>query len=199
MTTPNVVLFGPDILDRMVRAVQAVRDRLLRATAALEREGVPYAVIGGHAVAAWVSRMDPGGVRNTPDVDLLVRRCDLDAVSAALMKSGFVRQDTAEIVAFLDGPNVKARDAVHLFFVGEKVRPDDLLPAPDLTESQGDERFRVINLEALVRMKLVLFRLKDRVHLRDLIDIGLIDASWVHRFSGELATRLQQIVDAPNG
>ena len=40
---------------RMVEAVQAVRERSLRATAALERAGIPYAMAGGNAVAAWVS------------------------------------------------------------------------------------------------------------------------------------------------
>jgi hypothetical protein len=33
-----------NILDRMVLAVERVRDRLARATAALEAAGVPYAV-----------------------------------------------------------------------------------------------------------------------------------------------------------
>ena len=42
-----------NILERMARAVEKVRDRLQRATAALESAGVPYAVIGGNAVAAW--------------------------------------------------------------------------------------------------------------------------------------------------
>lgn len=32
-------------------------------------------------------------------------------------------------------------------------------------------------LEALVRMKLTYFRDKDRVHLRDMLRVGLIDAS----------------------
>jgi hypothetical protein len=40
-------------LDRMVRAVEKVRERLLRATSALERAGIAYAVAGGNAVAAW--------------------------------------------------------------------------------------------------------------------------------------------------
>ena len=54
---------------RMIEAVQAVRDRALRATAALERAGIPYAVAGGNAVAAWVPRVDRAAVRNTQDVD----------------------------------------------------------------------------------------------------------------------------------
>jgi hypothetical protein len=65
-----------EILDRMERAVAKVRERLLRSTAALNQAGVPYAVAGGHAVASWVATVDEGAVRNTRDVDLLVRRED---------------------------------------------------------------------------------------------------------------------------
>ena len=43
------------LLDRMVLAVEKVRERLSRAAAALEKAGVPYAVIGGNAVAALVA------------------------------------------------------------------------------------------------------------------------------------------------
>ena len=58
----------PITLDRMVRAVEKVRLRLLRAVKALEADAVLYAVIGGNAVAAWVSRIDEAAVRNTQDV-----------------------------------------------------------------------------------------------------------------------------------
>src|SRR3954471_21250040 len=98
----------------MVRAVEKVRERLARATAALEAAGVPYAVIGGNAVATWVARVDKAAVRNTQDVDLLLRRQDLDAAAAALAPAGFVRRHVAGIDLFLDGPNAKARDALHV-------------------------------------------------------------------------------------
>src|SRR5437868_8286562 len=131
---------GESLLDRMVRAVEKVRDRLLRATAALDRAGVPYAVVGGNAVAALVSRVDEAAVRNTQDVDLLLRRSDLDAATAALAPAGFVRRHVASIDLFLDGPEAKARDAVHVVFAGEKVRAEYILPAPDTSESQQDRK-----------------------------------------------------------
>jgi hypothetical protein len=37
------------------------------------------------------------------------------------------------------------------------------------------------------------------VHLRDLIGVGLIDATWPQRFLSELAARLQQLLDNPEG
>ena len=54
------------------------------ATSALEKATVPYAVIGGNAVASWVSAVDEAAVRNTQDVDLLLRRTDLEVATAAL-------------------------------------------------------------------------------------------------------------------
>ncbi len=183
----------------MIRAVEKVRERLQRAAAALEKAGVPYAVAGGNAVAAWVSRVDEAAVRNTQDVDILLRRADLKAAIAALSEVGFVHRHVARVDVFLDGPQAKVRDAVHLLFAGEKVRPDYPAPAPDVAESEATETFRLLALEALVRMKLTSFRDKDRTHLRDLIEVGLVDASWCTRQPAELAARLRQLLDNPEG
>lgn len=185
--------------ERMIRAVEKVKERLDRAATALVKAGIPYAVVGGNAVAAWVSQVDEAAVRNTQDVDLLLRRSDLDAATSALAQSGFVRRHVAGIDLFLDGPKAKARDAVHVVFAGEKVRPEYVLPAPDVTESQALATFQVLNLDALVRMKLTSFRDKDRTHVRDLIDVGLVDASWCARLAPDLAQRLQQLLDTPHG
>jgi hypothetical protein len=190
--SPNMTL-----LDRMVLAVERVRDRLLRASRALEAAGVPYAVVGGNAVAAWVALRDASAVRNTQDVDILLRRADLEAAAEALAKAGFVRRDVAGIEIFLDGPDAKARDAVHVVLAGEKVRPEYAAAAPDVSESEKPGGFRVLTLEALVRMKLTSFRDKDRVHLRDMLEVGLIDRSWTSRFGPELGARLQQLIDTP--
>jgi hypothetical protein len=77
------------VLDRMERAVAKVRERLLRAAAALSQAGIPFAVCGGNAVASWVATIDEGAVRNTRDVDLLVQRSDLASISTALEQAGF--------------------------------------------------------------------------------------------------------------
>lgn len=186
-------------LDRMVSAVEKVRERLLRATAALEKAGVDYAVAGGNAVAAWVARVDEAAVRNTQDVDILIRRADLDAVAAALEEAGFVYRHVGGLDVFLDGPQAKARDGVRIVFAGEKVRAHEFLPNPEVTEFVMADRFRLLTLEALVRIKLTAFRDKDRTHLRDLLEVGLIDAPWVDRFPPELAARLQMLINTPEG
>src|SRR5258708_25995066 len=82
--------YGEVSWERMIRAVEKVRERLRRAVAALEAAGIPYAVAGGNAVAAWVSRVDEAAVRNTQDVDILLRRSDLPAATEALNKAGFI-------------------------------------------------------------------------------------------------------------
>ncbi|MBI5386298.1 MAG: hypothetical protein HZA90_16635 [Verrucomicrobia bacterium] len=183
----------------MVRAVEKVRERLSRAAAALDRAGVAYAVAGGNAVAAWVSRVDEAAVRNTQDVDILLRRSDLPAAVTAMAQAGFIYRHVAGVEMFLDGPKARARDAVHVVFAAEKVRPEYVAPAPDVTEAEKTELFRLLSLDALVRMKLTSFRDKDRMHLRDLIDVGLVNASWGQRLPPALGARLQSLLESPEG
>jgi hypothetical protein len=191
-------VLGEVSLERMVRAVEKVRIRLLRAATALEQAKVPYAVVGGNAVAAWVARMDETAVRNTQDVDILLRRGDLEIAKNALVAAGFVYLHVKGVDMFLDGPEAKARDAVHVVFSGEKVRPEYLLPVPDVTDAEQTPEFRLLNLEPLVRMKLTSFRRKDQVHVLDLAAVGLVDESWVMRVPPELKERLQELLDSPD-
>jgi hypothetical protein len=195
----NVVSCGEDVLERMVRAVEKVRERLLRATAALEAAGVPYAVIGGNAVAAWVSKVDPGAARNTVDVDVMVRRADFEAVTRALSAAGFEHYELMDVHMFLDGPQGRPRDAVHLLFAGEKVRAEYTEAAPDLSATEPHESFRIIGLESLVRMKLTAFRRKDQVHLLDMIEVGLLDETWLDRLPRQLSDRLRELIESPDG
>jgi hypothetical protein len=84
-------------------------------------------------------------------------------------------------------------------FAGEKVRPEYILPAPEVTESERAPHFQLLTVEALIRMKLTSFRRKDQVHLQDMLEVGLIDASWLQRLPPALAARLQELVDRPDG
>lgn len=130
----------------MALGVERVRDRLLRASAALEAAGIAYAIVGGNAVAAWVATIDVAAVRNTQDVDVLLRRSDLALAVTALAGAGFVHRHAAGIEMFLDGPDAKARDALYIIFAGDKVRPEYEAPAPDVSESVkvGDSPFHVV-------------------------------------------------------
>jgi hypothetical protein len=88
---------------------------------------------------------------------------------------------------------------VHLRFSGEKVRSDHSLPAPETQTLEDPAGFRVMVLKSLVEMKLLSHRLKDWVHLQDMVGVGLIDASWLPKLPPELAERLKQILDNPDG
>lgn len=185
--------------ERALMAAEKVKERLIRATRALDAAGVPYAVAGGNAVAEWVGRVDEDAVRTTRDVDLLVRRDDFAATRAALEGAGFVYHQVLNVDAFIDGPQGKPSGGVHLLFAGERLRQGDAYPLPDLDESERAAGFQVASLEALVRMKLIAFRDKDRTHLRDMIGVALIDATWPARLPPPLGERLQQLLDDPNG
>lgn len=160
---------------------------------------ISHAIIGDHAVAAWVATIDESAVRNTQDVDILIRRADFDSTRRALESAGFIYRKVAAIDMFLDGPAARPRDAVHVVFAQELVRPAEPLPNPDVSESTDLGPFRVINLDALIRIKLTAFRDKDRTHLRDLIGVGLITGSTVATLPAALAARLQSLLDTPDG
>jgi hypothetical protein len=54
-----------------------------------------------------------------------------------------------------------------------------------------------LKLDALVQMKLNVFRDKDRMHLRDMLDVELIDEQWPNQLPTELGHRLQELIDNP--
>jgi hypothetical protein len=192
-------LTGDALWQRMEGAVERVRQRMERTARSLEEAGIPYAIIGGNAVRAWVAQADEAAVRTTRDVDILLRRLDFPRAIAVMERAGFVYRHVKGIDMFLEGPKAKARDAVHVLFAGEKVRPEDPLPAPDVTESDDIPEHRILRLEPLVRMKLTAFRDKDRMHLRDMIDVELVDESWSSRLPPELSARLKELLDRPDG
>ena len=187
----------------MSDAVDKVRRRLLHASACLREAEVPYAVIGGNAVAAWVSRADEAAVRNTRDVDILLRREDLARAIAAMEQAGFRHRRVASLGSggtmdvFLEGADGKVRDAVHVVFAGEPIRPDTPPGGEDVNDSEDAGDFQLISLAALVRMKLAAWRDKDRMHLRDLQAVGLLDKATLGGLSPLLNERLDFILANP--
>lgn len=175
-------------------AVERVERRLRQVTAAFDGAGIPYAVIGGNAVAAWVGRVDPSATRATKDVDLLVERGDLDRITQAMTELGFVREDLRSLVVFTDPEEPSRRAGVHLVWAGEKVRPSYAEAAPVVDQIVRDPAgFAVLDLSSLVRMKLTSFRDIDRVHIADLIKVGLIDQAIISAVPQTLRARLQQV------
>ncbi|MDA1053540.1 MAG: nucleotidyltransferase family protein [Planctomycetota bacterium] len=190
---------GPYVFDRMFGAMEKVRERLEHACGALAAAGVPYAVIGGNAVAAWVATRDEGAMRNTQDVDILLHPEDADRASEALAAAGFQREKVMNVTLFLDGPDGKPSQGVHVIWAGQKVKEQYFNSAPNPEQSRDILGRQIIDLVDLVRMTLSSHQLKDRVHVRDLIGVGLIDASWPSKFEPPLNERLQALLDDPDG
>ena len=193
----RIHITGDELWKRMNRAVERVQERLEKTAATLEAAQIPYAIIGGNAVRAWVAQADEAAVRTTRDVDILLKREDLPLAIIAMEKVGFVYRVGKGIPMFMDGPESKARDAVHVLFANERVRPNDILPTPDINDIETMQNIRTLKLESLVQMKLNVFRDKDRMHLRDLLDVELIDATWLDRLLPELQIRLKELIDNP--
>lgn len=190
---------GEALWERIESAVEKVKDRMRRVTTALNEAEIPYAIIGGNAVQHWVSQVDESAVRNTQDVDIILNETDLERAIAALEPSGFIFRRSAGVSMFLDGPNAKARDAVHVIFAGKKVREEYPEPVPDIDQYSLMGSARTLPIEKLITMKLTSFRDKDRVHVRDMISIGIIDENWLDRFSPVLRERLQTLLNDPDG
>jgi hypothetical protein len=188
---------GDALWARIERAGEKIRERMRRVCDALNAAQLPYAVIGGTAVQHWVAQVDESVVRNTRDVDIILNRGDLPNAITALEAAGFIYRHAAGVTMFLDGPDAKARDAVHVVFAGEKVREDYPEAVPEIDKYELMQNARTLPFDALIRMKLTSFRRKDQVHLLDMISIGLIDATWLVRLTPELGARLKELLDNP--
>ncbi len=188
---------GDELYARMERAVEKVTQRLRKTVEVIEGAEIPYAVIGGHAVRAWVAQVDEAAVRNTRDVDILIRPADLPALIEAMTSAGFHHRQTAGLDMFVEEPNASARDGVHVLLCGKIERSGE--PNPDVEPNTRTDNFRTVELPTLVRMKLNAFRDKDRVHLRDMISLGMIDESWPSKYPEKLKQRLQELLDDPDG
>jgi hypothetical protein len=177
-----------------VLAMERVQRRLHKVTAALDAAGIRYAVIGGNAVAVWVAKADPAATRTTKDVDLLVDRGDLEAICGVMAGIGFQKEDLRRLVMFIDPDEPSRRSGVHLVWAGQKVRPSYTCPAPALDEIvRAPGGFWVLDLPALVRMKLTSNRDTDRVHIADLLRVGMIDEGVRGSLPPELTHRLADV------
>lgn len=189
-----MVIHGTPLRDSIM-ASERVEQRVARAAGALDAGGIPYAVIGGNAVRVWVATRDRGAVRATKDVDLLVRAEDADRIRVALESIGFRQEIVRSLTLFVDPTEQDRRTGVHLVWAGERARPSHPHPAPGLDERvrAADENYWVATVGALAKLKLTSFRLKDQLHLLDLLEVGLIDASVRSTLPADLLERLREV------
>jgi hypothetical protein len=176
------------------RHVEQLRDTVQRLARALTRAGVEYRVVGGLAVFFHVHDRDPGAARSTRDVDVAVDRARLQAVIDAVRPLGLVYRHVAGVDMLVDARDPKARSAVHLLFVGEKVRPEYLEPVPEFSPgTPTTEGVLLAPVSDLLRMKLTSYRLKDRVHVQDMDAVGLITPDVEAALPEALRARLREV------
>ena len=157
---------------------------------------VPHELIGGLAVLVHVEEADPAHSMLTRDVDLLVRREDLERIKDAAHHEGFRFRHTAGVDMLLYGDTVSARNAVHLLFSGEKVKPSQETVNPPIAPEKKSilgQEVMVISLGDLVCMKLSSYRLKDQVHVQVMDAAGLITPFVEQQLTPELLRRLRHV------
>ncbi len=198
-TRAGVVSVSPDLLRRVAVSMEKVHERMLRTAAALEGAGVPFAVIGGNAVAIWVESVDAGAGRSTKDVDIVLRRENLDQAIAAMAAAGFDFAEVNGVSMFLEREDPMPSRGVHILFVGQKVRPDNRHPVPDFVNiKRSSDGVPAIGLYELLVLKLQSFRRRDQVHVEDLLHVGLIDDELMDRLPPDLRERLDSIRANPD-
>jgi hypothetical protein len=186
VTVPTVAAYD--------RYVEQLFDTIRRLARALDQARIEYRVIGGLAVFFHVSDRDPVAARFTRDVDVAVDRSQLPAIIEAVQPFGFAFRHAAGVDMLVDAREPKARSAVHLLFVREKVRPDYLEPVPGFSPPvKTTEGILLAPVADLVRMKLTSYRLKDRVHVQDLDAVGLITPEVEAQLSEPLRERLREV------
>jgi hypothetical protein len=174
-------------------AVEQIIDVAARFTGLLEKAGIPCRVVGGLASYLHVHQVDPLLARLTRDVDVAIDRARLEAVRAAVEPYGFLYRHAAGVDMFLLAENPDARSGVHLIFVGEKFRSEDLESIPSSPPVRAQRGILIAPVADLVRMKLTSFRLKDKVHIQDLDGVGLITPEIEQNLSETLRQRLAEV------
>lgn len=162
----------------------------------LAAEGIKHELVGGLAVLVHVEEIDPAQSVLTRDVDLMIKRSDVERVKRIAAQHGFRFRHAARLDMLLIGPSERASNAVHLVFSGEKVALSQAVPNPPIRPEKktihGQQVF-VISVPDLVKMKLSSYRDKDRVHIRSMDAVGLITPAVERGLSGELQSRLRHV------
>jgi hypothetical protein len=172
---------------------------LHRITGLLDDGGIAHEVVGGLAVLIHVEEADPAQSMLTRDVDLMIRRADLESVKQIAARGDFRFRHVAGIDMLLYGESDSARNAIHLLFSEEKVRPNQASPNPAIEPQRKTFLGRtvaVVPIVDLLRMKLSSYRLKDQVHVQVMDASGLITPEVVASLPPDLQERLKLVRQA---
>lgn len=146
-----------------------VHRTLRRLAGRLDREQIPYALIGGMALAQH------GFVRMTQDVDILLTAEGLEAFRARCVGRGYVLAFPGAQKTFRDTETgVRIEVITTGEYPGNGLPKPVAFPAPDAVAEER-EGIRVANLETLIELKLASgltapHRLRDLADVQDLIE-----------------------------
>ena len=145
--------------------------------------GLEYWIAGGLAVYLYVEEVEPDAGRLTKDIDIVVRRADLEKIAKAAAAFGLQHCHVAGVDMLVRPDQPSGRRAVHLY-------PE---ATPELGPYRRIRELRLIPLADLIHMKLTSFRAKDEAHLNDLDEAGLITPEVEAGLSPSLAERLARV------
>jgi hypothetical protein len=94
---------------------------------------------------------------------------------------------------FVETDPPRARSAVHLVFLNEKVTQDDIESVPSSEPVRTQEGVPIAPAVDLVHMKLTSYRLKGQVHIQDLDHAGLITREIEQTLSTPLLARILEV------
>jgi hypothetical protein len=167
-----------------------VDDPLGRLAEILEEVGIEYALIGGHAVNAWV---EP---RFTADIDVTIEAAvaPIERLAAALQREGFTLagEHGADPVAGPDFLRFVSDDGrVVLEFQAAKTELQDAVIRWATSDSRG---LRVATPEDRIVLKLIANRTKDQIDLLGLCALPELDWAYVERWASEWRAQVLRVV-----
>lgn len=158
------------------RAMYSLTDDLTRITSVLTEARIDFQLVGGVAILAHILDRDRSRSFVTRDIDLLVRRDDLDRLVAAAEAAGYQARKIVDGFMLLRQGQSPA-EAVHIIFAGERSKSTQPATHPEVRPVWMrffETSLPVAQLADLVQMKLNSFRAKDLLHLETLDEAGLI-------------------------
>lgn len=139
-----------------------VPETFRRLRAALEREGIPYVVIGAQAMAAHGFR------RATEDVNLCIRPADLARFRERLVGTLYQTVEQRSRRFYDPATQVTFDLLVSGELAGHRAK-NHAIRFPDPSEVEKVQGIHTVSLQRLIELKLVTWRLKDMADVVELI------------------------------
>ena len=174
-----------------------VFETMRRLAQRLETEGIPYAVIGGMALAAH------GYVRMTLDIDILITPDGLALFREKLLGHGYVLDFPGAEKSFRDTEtNVKIEVITAGEFPGDGLPKPVAFPDPE-DQTILEDNVRVIILETLIELKLAsglsaANRMRDLADVQDLIVALNLPSKLMDKLDKSVRSDYKRIWEAAN-